>query len=122
MSFDLEKAEAAINSLLAEGWDNDAATVRELVAEIERLRLLATFPKSESGLITGLCMAIRKTEEQAAEIERLRDDTCLACAIKLEVIDQQAARIKELEGALAEYQRLGKIMEGRLPCLTLHGE
>lgn len=35
---ELEKARAAINSLLAEGWDNDAATVRELVAEIERLR------------------------------------------------------------------------------------
>jgi DNA repair exonuclease SbcCD ATPase subunit len=34
----------------------------------------------------------------------------------------QATRIKELEDALAEYQRLGKIMEGRLPCLTLHGE
>lgn len=109
MTFDLEKARATYSAECAE----DAANlVPDLIAEIERLRLLATFPKSESGLITGLCMAIRKTEEQAAEIERLRakvgkmeflmrstEDTCLACAIKLEVIDQQAARIQELEEA-----------------------
>ena len=69
MSFDLETARATYSAGCAE----DAANlVPDLIAEIERLRLLATFPKSESGLITGLCMAIRKTEEQAAEIERLR--------------------------------------------------
>lgn len=57
-----------------------------------------------------------------AEIERLRgemenygDD--YVCQMK-----SKDARIQELEDALAEYQRLGKIMEGRLPCLTLHGE
>lgn len=33
-----------------------------------------------------------------------------------------APRIKALEDALAEYRRLGKVMNGRLPCLTLHGE
>lgn len=54
----------------------------------------------------------KTSEELLAEIERLRakvgkmeflmrstEDTCLACAIKLEVIDQQAARIQELEDA-----------------------
>lgn len=42
MTFDLEKGreaiDSAINSLLCEGWDNEASTVRRLVAEIERLR------------------------------------------------------------------------------------
>ena len=42
VGFDLEKNRAAIdsaiNSLLCEGWDNEASTVRRLVAEIERLR------------------------------------------------------------------------------------
>ena len=42
VGFDLEENRAAIdsaiNSLLCEGWDNEASTVRRLVAEIERLR------------------------------------------------------------------------------------
>ncbi len=42
IGFDLEENRAAIdsaiNSLLCEGWDNEASTVRRLVAEIERLR------------------------------------------------------------------------------------
>jgi hypothetical protein len=71
------------------------------------------------------------TPEEIGELRALVDrlgntgyDKNLATILDavIEHIDQQAARIKELEDALAEYQRLGKIMEGRLPCLTLHGE
>jgi hypothetical protein len=38
------------------------------------------------------------------------------------VIYQRDAKIKELEDALSEYQRLGKTIAGRVPCLVPHGD
>jgi hypothetical protein len=71
---------------------------RKAEAEIERLRLLATFPKSESGLIAGLCMAIRKTEEQAAEIERLRAELASA-NVELLAAGELVTRLKRVREA-----------------------
>lgn len=86
--------------------DKARAICNESLAEIERLRALRTDilqalgrPKTASD--QGILLYVR------GEVDYNRT---------------QAARIQELEEALAEYQRLGKIMKDRLPCLTLHGE
>ena len=67
----------------------------------------------------------QEEEEMLAEIERLQAELTTANVELIaagEVVHAKDARIKELEEVLAEYQRLGKVMNGRLPCLTLHGE
>ncbi|MFA5409129.1 MAG: hypothetical protein WC343_10215, partial [Bacilli bacterium] len=59
------------------------------------------------------------------EIGRLREANtnfaCQACD-QAQKIERQAAWIKELEDALSEYQRLGKTIAGRVPCLVPHGD
>ena len=118
MTFDLEKARAETEHL------------RENIEE-------------EFSCMCGVCHVCgfnpEEMKEGLAEIERLRADNA---ALSKAVIDiqeerdlaqaefrayhkaweEQAAQIKELEDALVEYQRLGKVMNGRLPCLTLHGD
>ena len=89
VAFDLEKNRAAIdsaiNSLLCEGWDNEASTVRRLVAEIERLRASLVEHEEHEN----------QTHEVLGNI--LGTDDTLENVAK-----RAAARIKELEDALAE--------------------
>jgi hypothetical protein len=144
IGFDLEKNRAAIdsaiNSLLCEGWDNEASTVRRLVAEIERLR--ADYDKLKSSLL--VIDGCKKLMNQAARIDELEADNQNLVTLnkslmnndwilrdnnrkyrkraqkaellnkelkadleqservveaRLDVIDQQAAKIRELEDA-----------------------
>ena len=86
IGFDLEKNRAAIdsaiNSLLCEGWDNEASTVRRLVAEIERLRASLVEHEEHEN----------QTHEVLGNI--LGTDDTLENVAK-----RAAARIKELEEA-----------------------
>lgn len=101
MTFDLEKARDA-----AKFDDRMAITMFPLaIAEIERLQASLVEHEEHENQTHAILGAILGT-----------DDT-------LENVAKRAmARIAELEDALAEYQRLGKVMNGRLPCLTLHGD
>lgn len=72
--------------------------------------------KTEETNLTG------QIEQLEAEIERMREEMenygdDYVCQMK-----SKDARIAELEEALAEYQRLGKTIAGKVPCLTLHGD
>ena len=115
VAFDLEKNRAAIdsaiNSLLCEGWDNEASTVRRLVAEIERLRAsLVEHEEHENqthevlGNILGTDDTLENVAKRAAtRIKDLKADLEQSERVieaRLDAIDQQAARIKELEGLL----------------------
>ena len=101
VGFDLEKNRAAIdsaiNSLLCEGWDNEASTVRRLVAEIERLR--ASLVEHEEH------------ENQTHEVlgNVLGTDDTLENVAK-----RAAARIKELEEAKP---RVWQITEDRVTAI-----
>ena len=90
--------------------------IEQLEAEIERLRAELARANVELMAAGELVTQLKRVRE--AEI----DQAGAAERIYLEAARLKDARIKELEDVLAEYQRLGKIMEGRLPCLTLHGE
>ena len=94
-----------------------------LIAEIERLR---PYEKVAADLAAcGSYVGIGPGEGELPIPERVR-----RCVNRLketqheyeQKIISKDARIKKLEDALAEYQRLGKVMNGRLPCLTLHGD
>ena len=109
VGFDLEENRAAIdsaiNSLLCEGWDNEASTVRRLVAEIERLR--ADLEQSE------ICIRARMEciDDQAAYIKELEsslDEAETLTKKNAELMNAYLARIAELEDALAE-ERAGAI-------------
>lgn len=142
MTFDLEKNRAAIdsaiNSLLCEGWDNEASTVRRLVAEIERLRgemenygddyvcqmkskdariqeleadnqNLVTLNKSLMNNDWILRDNNRKYRKRAQKAELLNkelkadlEQSERVVEARLDVIDQQAAKIRELEDALRD--------------------
>jgi hypothetical protein len=69
--------------------------IEELKDDLETAKASLRFDREE---IERLRAKVGKMEF----LMRSTDDTCLACAIKLEVIDQQAARIQELEDALVE--------------------
>jgi hypothetical protein len=70
----------------------------------------------------------KTSEELLTEIERLQGFETAARDLNNDLIriagerDELAAHIQELEDALAEYQRLGKTIAGKVPCLTLHGD
>lgn len=108
--FDLEKNRAAIdsaiNSLLCEGWDNEASTVRRLVAEIERLR--AENEEAQESLTAAYLLGSHeKAHEQAAKIKELEADVlqksllCDSIAENCNSLRNRAwkaeARIEELE-------------------------
>ncbi len=97
VGFDLEKNRAAIdsaiNSLLCEGWDNEASTVRRLVAEIERLRASLVEHEEHEN----------QTHEVLGNI--LGTDDTLENVAK-----RAAARIKELEKWLKK-ERSARLLE-----------
>jgi DNA repair exonuclease SbcCD ATPase subunit len=74
VGFDLEKNRAAIdsaiNSLLCEGWDNEASTVRGLVTEIERLR--AIIDKPLEGRVWKIDLDTLNTSPDDAEFNMAR--------------------------------------------------
>lgn len=117
MTFDLEKNRAAIdsaiNSLLCEGWDNEASTVRRLVAEIERLQ--ASLIDLHAEYINTLeknpgCSAWDLDEQSDADQRRLRKNAAHAISIVEPPIylqaDQQVAKIKELKADLEQSERV----------------
>ena len=110
VGFDLEKNRAAIdsaiNSLLCEGWDNEASTVRRLVDEIERLR--ASLIDLHAEYINTLeknpeCSAWDLDEQSDADQKRLRRNAAHAISIVEPPIylqaEQRATKIKALEDA-----------------------
>ncbi len=103
VGFDLEKNRAAIdsaiNSLLCEGWDNEASTVRRLVAEIERLRASLVEHEEHEN----------QTHEVLGNI--LGTDDTLENVAK-----RAAARIKELEDALVEELARGDYFDESQEC------
>lgn len=84
--------------------------------DLEKARDAAKF--DDHMAITMFPLAIAEIERLRAEISEQKGMIWKTQQVKKE----QAAQIKSLEDALAEYQRLGKVMNGRLPCLTLHGD
>ena len=97
--FDLEKARAC--AVFVEPKE----AFLEALDEIERLRVALLKSDNSNRIRRGI------TEGQDGLIVELDDK-----------IQKQAARIKELEDALSEYQRLGKTIAGRVPCLVPHGD
>ncbi len=84
--------------------------------DLEKARDAAKF--DDHMAITMFPLAIAEIERLRAEISEQKGMIWKTQQVKKE----QAARIKELEEALAEYQRLGKTIAGKVPCLTLHGD
>jgi len=122
VAFDLEKNRAAIdsaiNSLLCEGWDNEASTVRRLVAEIERLR--AENEEAQESLTAAYMLGSHeKAHEQAAHISELEveiaelkadlEQSEICIQARLDVIDQQAARIKSLKKEIRRLKHESKV-------------
>lgn len=176
MTFDLEKARAADEAL---PYPLDANEI--WVSGKGQMHINPPNAPSIFFTLSDLCEFRNLFHGQAAEIERLRANVIAAnhseldlqlrikeleadleqseicIQARLDVIDQQAARIKslkkeirrlkheskveqeltnsyikhlheaearikELEDALSEYQRLGKTIAGRVPCLVPHGD
>ena len=112
VAFDVEKNRAAIdnaiNSLLCEGWDNEASTVRRLVAEIERLRGHEIAARDLSADLTKVA---GERDELAARVQELESSLGEAETLtkkNAELMNAYLARIAELEDALAE-ERAGAI-------------
>jgi len=112
---DLEQSEICIRARM-ECIDDQAAHIKELESSLDEAEALT---KKNAELMNGYLGRIKVLEKNCIydpgdgkifvpdghpEIERLR------------------ARVVALEDALAEYQRLGKIIsESVIPCLTVHG-
>ena len=112
---DLEQSEICIRARM-ECIDDQAAYIKELESSLDEAEALT---KKNAELMNGYLGRIKVLEKNCIydpgdgkifvpdghpEIERLR------------------ARVVALEDALAEYQRLGKIIsESVIPCLTVHG-
>jgi hypothetical protein len=84
--------------------------------DLEKARDAAKF--DDHMAITMFPLAIAEIERLRAEISEQKGMIWKTQQVKKE----QAAQIKSLEDALAEYQRLGKTIAGKVPCLTLHGD
>ena len=121
IGFDLEKARAEVSTASARRFSESREQARIFCAEeilpdaldeIERLR--EALDKSEQILAHKTKTSTHWYDEHLqARADRVQTRR---------VVEQQAARIKALEDALAEYQRLGKIIsESVIPCLTVHG-
>ena len=121
IGFDLEKARAEVSTASARRFSESREQARIFCAEeilpdaldeIERLR--AALDESEQILAHKTKTSTHWYDEHLqARADRVQTRR---------VVEQQAARIKALEDALAEYQRLGKIIsESVIPCLTVHG-
>jgi F0F1-type ATP synthase epsilon subunit len=76
----------------------------------------------QACIIADQAARISELEIEIAELKADLEQSERVIEARLEVIDQQEARIKELEEALAEYRKLGKTIAGKVPCLTLHGD
>ena len=83
--------------------------IEQLEAEIEWLRSLNPF-----GADVRVGMRIRDNAFAYSDGE--------GAAVLQNSLLAKDSRIKELEEALAEYQRLGKTIAGKVPCLALHGD
>ena len=99
MTLDLEKARAC--AVFVEPKE----AFLEALAEIERLRA------ENAGLSKAVIDAQEERDLAQAEFRTYH-----------KAWEEQAARIQELEEALAEYRKLGKTIAGKVPCLTLHGD
>jgi DNA repair ATPase RecN len=81
----------AAENLQNEGWDEEAAAVREAADEIERLRLRE---ETLSGIIDGMTARFIEAQKAVEEIERLRDELKFAEQF-LFVAEKEIERLRE---------------------------
>jgi hypothetical protein len=110
IGFDLERIKADLGEIGDPRFcDCEVRTqLAAAIAEIERLQNWKDIAENRGAIIRRQITIIRNrdtlAEEQAAEIERLRADleqAEICIQARLDVIDQQAARIQELGGMLS---------------------